>query len=125
LERNTVNGIRGPWILLDGFIEQSAANDPRTVFTFLRGLLIGKDKVSRLRHTVETTPYLGNDGIPGPYDDHYTFAGEIPWSRHFGSGLRRRNGTIIRNIQKAFSRHVRYSPSFRQEIELAKVDRRR
>jgi len=104
LKRTSIDGLRGRWILLNGFIEQTAPDDPRVVFTFLRGLLVPEDRVELLRQKVNRTQYPGNDAIPRPYEDHYTFAGEIPWSVNFGGGLRTRQGRARRNLQLAFER---------------------
>lgn len=38
-EIEEVDGIPGPWVLLDGFISQGSEEDPREVFTFLSGFL--------------------------------------------------------------------------------------
>ncbi len=100
LERQMVDGVRGPWVLLDGYINQKS--EPHEVFTFLRGLLVSPRNIDRLRRTFDATDYPGNRAIPEPYEDHYTFGGEIPWAQNFGSGLRRRDGRARRNIQSAF-----------------------
>ena len=104
LQRTSVDAIRGPWVLLNGFIEQTQADDPRVVFSFLRGLLIPNTRLPGLRQKLERTQYPGNDAIPRPYEDHYTFAGEIPWSLNFGRGLRSRSGKARRNVQLSFER---------------------
>lgn len=96
--------LRGPWVLLNGFIEQAAPDGARVVFTFLRGLLIPESRLQGLRETLERTEYPGNYAIPRPQEDHYTFAGEIPWSVKFGSGLRTQQGKALRNVQPAFER---------------------
>ncbi len=102
VERASINGLRGPWVLLDGFIEQSASRDPRTVFTFLRGLMLQPHLVDSLHQALEKTQYPGNHKIPEAYDDYYTFAGEIPWAKQFGADLRNARGRARRNLQKAF-----------------------
>ena len=66
-----VEGQKGPWVLLDGFIEQSSANDDRRVFTFLRGLLIEHEKVGDLLAAFEEIDYPGNMAIPEPEEDYY------------------------------------------------------
>jgi hypothetical protein len=104
LTRTSINRVRGPWVLINGFIEQQAQDDPRTVFSFLRGLLVTERRINRLRRTLDHAAYPGNDAIPRPYEDHYTFAAEIPWSPKFGAGLRTVSGRPIRNVQLAFER---------------------
>ncbi len=104
LQRTSVDGCRGPWLLLNGFVEQTATDEVRRVFSFLRGLLIPSERIQALRQILGQTEYPGNHAIPRPYEDHYTFAGEIPWSEHFGYALRTRRGRPRRNVQSAFRR---------------------
>lgn len=104
LRRTSADGVRGPWVLLNGFIEQTAPDDPRVVFSFLRGLLVPQTHLARLHQRLEEAQYPGNDAIPRPFEDHYTFAGEIPWSIRFGNGLRTTRGKARRNVQSAFGR---------------------
>lgn len=69
----------GPWILLDGFLEQTATND-RQVFTFLRGVLVKSKEVDRLRELFTNLDYPGNSAIPDAPEHYYTYAGEMPFS---------------------------------------------
>ncbi len=105
LHLKEVDGQDGPWVLLDGYIEQSSKDDPRCVFTFLRGLLVERGHVKKLLAAFKTVEYPGNMAIPEPTEDYYTYAGEIPWSPRFGSHLREQDGRVKRDIRKAFSRH--------------------
>ena len=107
LERPSINGLRGPWVLLEGFIEQCADEDPRRVFTFLRGLMLRPHLVESLHRALEQTQYPGNHKIPEASDDYFTFAGEIPWANQFGADLRDAKGRARRNLQKAFNRDMR------------------
>ena len=99
----SIDEIPGPWVLLDGFIEESA-DDPRRVFTFLRGLLVREQDIRSLRERLEEVEYPGRVDIPDGDGDVYTFAGEVPWSRRFGTHLRYSHGKAKRNIQRAFER---------------------
>ena len=105
LTRTSVDGIRGPWILLDGFLEQD--RDVRRVFTFLRGMLVTRDDVNALEQAFLRIPYPGNDAIPRFWEDHYTYGGEIPWSPRFAASLRRRNGSAKRHVERALGRWAR------------------
>lgn len=100
-----VDGQMGPWVLLDGFIEESSNNDERRVFTFLRGLLVEHDQVEKLLTAFNTVEYPGNLAMPEPLEDYYTYAGEIPWSPHFGKDLRGPDGKAKRDIKEAFALH--------------------
>ena len=74
-----VDGLSGPWIVLDGFLEQVAV-DGRQVFTFLRGLLVESGEVDLLRMLFSDLEYPGNDFIPDSPEEYYTYAGEMPLS---------------------------------------------
>jgi len=100
-----VDGQPGPWVLLDGYIEQSSKNDDRMIFTFLRGLLVEHDQIENLLATFKAVEYPGNMEIPEPLEEYYTYAGEIPWSPHFGKTIRESNGRAKRDIREAFVRY--------------------
>lgn len=105
LSRTSVDGIRGPWVLLDGFLEQD--RDVRRVFTFLRGMFVAPDDLDALKQAFLTIPYPGNDAIPRMWEDHYTYGGEIPWSSRFATSLRRQNGRAKRHVVRALGRWAR------------------
>ena len=104
LQLEEMDGQRGPWVLLEGYIEQSSKSDTRRVFTFLRGLLVKHKQAEKLLATFSTIKYPGNWAIPEPMEDYYTYAGEIPWSSRFGSDLRDSDGKAKRDVRKAFDR---------------------
>lgn len=79
LESPELDGIAGPWVLLDGFIEQSAKSDYRQVFSFLRGLLVDRADVEPLTKLFAGMEYPGNDAIPSSRESFYTYAGEMPF----------------------------------------------
>lgn len=105
LNLDEVDGQPGPWALLEGFVEQSAASDNRRVFTFLRGVFVRVDEVSELLAAFGSRDYPGNSAIPEPQDDHYTYAGEIPWSLRFGTALRDAKGEARPDQRDAFHYH--------------------
>jgi hypothetical protein len=102
LHCNEVDGQPGPWVLLNGYIQQSDVDDMRRVFTFLRGILISRNRLGKALASFDTIDYPGNDTIPAPSEDHYTFAGEIPWSSHFARGLRDTDGRSKQDVRGAF-----------------------
>jgi hypothetical protein len=79
LESSELDGIAGPWVLLDGFIEQNAKSDYRQVFSFLRGLLVDRADVEPLTKLFAGMKYPGNDAIPSCRESFYTYAGEMPF----------------------------------------------
>lgn len=80
LEIAEIDGLMGPWIVLDGFLEQNAPADDRQVFTFLRGVLVDSGEVDRLCTLFTGLEYPGNDAIPEAPGYYYTYAGEMPFS---------------------------------------------
>ena len=102
LKLEEIDGEPGPWLLLDGFIEQGQEGDDRLIFTFLRCLLAGPLELPRIFTEYDRRPYPGNGAIPDPISDYNTFAGEIPWSTRFAYPLRDENGVPERQIVRAF-----------------------
>ncbi len=87
LERDRVAEVDGPWVLLNGFIEERSKDADLGVFTFLRGLLLDEADTDRLERLFSDIKYPGNQAIPGSGSDYYTFAGEVPWSPRFANSL--------------------------------------
>lgn len=80
LELTEVDGMAGPWILLDGFLEQNALMDDRQVFTFLRGVFVDRKEIDPLCTMFRDLKYPGNSAIPDVTEEYYTYAGEMPFS---------------------------------------------
>jgi hypothetical protein len=80
LEIREIDDLAGPWVLLDGFLEQNAPADDRQVFTFLRGVLVDCGEVDRLCKLFTALEYPGNNAIPEEPSFYYTYAGEMPFS---------------------------------------------
>lgn len=79
LEIAEIDGLAGPWIVLDGFLEQNAPTDDRQVFTFLRGVIVDSEEVDRLCTLFNSLEYPGNDSISEAPSYYYTYAGEMPF----------------------------------------------
>lgn len=105
LQPAEIDGVPGPWVLLQGFIEEAAKTDNRRVFSFLRGIVVNRSSVSSVLNIFSSIEYPGNHAIPDPMEDHYIFAGEIPWSQQFATGLRDTNGNAVRDTREAFDYH--------------------
>lgn len=80
LEITEIDDLTGPWVVLDGFLEQNAPADDRRVFTFLRGVLVDSGEVNRLCTLFTGLEYPGNYAIPEEPSFYYTYAGEMPFS---------------------------------------------
>lgn len=92
LESSGLDGLPGPWVLLDGFIEQNAKGDYRQVFSFLRGLLVDRADVEPLTKLFAGMEYPGNDAIPASRESFYTYAGEMPLETAPGTSPRVETG---------------------------------
>jgi hypothetical protein len=102
LQLQEVDGVQGPWVVLDGFVQENAPKDHREVFTFIRGLLVDNNDLRRLRSKFYSIDYPGNHAIPDTITDPYLFAGEVPWSRIFGGYIRTKSGRARRDVREAF-----------------------
>jgi hypothetical protein len=80
LEIAEIDSLAGPWVLLDGFLEQNAPADDRQIFTFLRGVFVDSGEVDRLCTLFAGLEYPGNQAIPEEPGYYYTYAGEMPFS---------------------------------------------
>jgi hypothetical protein len=99
---NEIGGRHGPWVLLDGYTNHRGS-DKREIFAFIRGLLGTRRPLTRVRTNFLQIDYPGNHKIPDPGEDHYTYAGEVPWSPKFGVYLRKRTGTTRRQLVSVFN----------------------
>jgi len=68
-------------------------------------VFISEGHLDRLRELVEQDIYLGNEKIPEPPSDYYTYMGEIPWSTRYGPDIRNSRGDARRQIDQAFLRN--------------------
>jgi hypothetical protein len=107
----------GPWVLLNGFFQQAGSHDRETV-TFIRGLFLRREDITRIKEQVSEAEYLGNMQIPGPSEDYYTYAGEIPWSPSFGGDSRLASGRARRQVSPILERFSggRWTASGRVEV---------
>ncbi len=102
----SINGIAGPWVLLQGFIQRQDKALDREIFTFLRGLLVRRKDVSTLRDKFLQIEYPGNMEIPDGPSDYYLFAGEAGTSPRFAPELRAVDGRYRRYVVEAFAATV-------------------
>lgn len=99
-----IDGVAGgPWVLLNGFIQQAGSHD-REAFTFVRGLFMRQTNIPQVEEAMSTLDYLGNSRVPEPGDDYYTYAGEIPWSPLYAGDFRLASGRARRHISPMLER---------------------
>jgi hypothetical protein len=94
-------GDEGPWVLLHGYLEQTAKRDGRRIFTFVNGLLISPARLTTLAAAFDHVEFPGNSAIPDPQSHYYLYAGEIPWSRHY-KNVSRLTAKAPRDLGRAF-----------------------
>lgn len=85
LKIGKISGDKGPWVLLDGFFVQEDLEAKRDIFIFARGFFVSEAKKESLIGALKTLEYPGNNRLPEVKDDHYIFAGEIPWCDTFSN----------------------------------------
>ena len=118
LKMPEIDGEVGPWILLDGFIEETSNADDRQVFTFIRGVMVDIGQSDTLIEAFNSTEYPGNTAIPNVNERHYTFAGEMPFKTHPSQFLNSGNIATKDELHNAFSYHdgTNWKPGI--EVEL-------
>ena len=104
LQRDEIDGESGPWLLLEGYIEQNAPIDNRRVFTFLRGILVKCEHATELLAGFNAIEYPGNRAIPEPLKDYYTYAGRF----HGRNVLRRLSATPMARQNAIIELHLPY-----------------
>lgn len=103
-----LQGEEGPWVLLDGYINQEDLDFKRGLFVFPRSLLVKnrdiKDVVNYLRKQD-----LGGRWLPEIPSTSYVFAGEIPWCETFYyNGETELTFTICKKIEKVPGNEIRF-----------------
>ncbi|MCY3940576.1 MAG: hypothetical protein OXG29_05770 [Gammaproteobacteria bacterium] len=100
-----INGHRGDWVLVEGFIRGADENHDREIIAFLRGVFIARRDIHRLRAKFLAEEYPGNSKIPEGDTEYYLYAGEAGRRKNYARRLYRRNGRYIRQIDHAFDRY--------------------
>lgn len=101
LDRDEVDGVAGDWVLLDATIRDHGSNG-REVVSHVASVMASATNVGRLRAEFARGHSFGDQGIPEGGADYYTYLGEVPWSRHFGSDARTATGRPKKSTQRAF-----------------------
>lgn len=102
LRPTEVDGVSGPWVLLDGFVRQVGSSD-REVFSFLRSVLVRPRHLGRIERLVRSTEYLGNHKIPDGLENYYAYHGEVAWSSRFCPDVRTVRGRSRRDVRAIFN----------------------
>ncbi len=78
LEVDEIGQEQGPWVLLHGHVTQHDEQNRRHMFCFLQGALVDAAEAKEIDEVSGRTERISLDSLHTP-DDHYTYAGEIPW----------------------------------------------
>lgn len=100
-----INGHRGKWVLVEGFVQGVDNSHDREMFTFLRGVFVAKKNIDKLRSKFLAIDYPGNQTIPEGAEEHYLFAGEPSHRYNFARHLLQCNGNYRRQIVEAFDEY--------------------
>lgn len=104
LKRKDIDGKHGPWVMLDGYLNEAAITDDRELFTFIQGAFVAPTELSHLLQEFNNIDYPGNNQIPSGAERYYTYLGEMPFARDelpMGTG----NG-IADPPRDAFDRYI-------------------
>ena len=113
LESDAIGSQTGPWVLLEGFLEEDSKNDDRQAFTFLRGVFVAEKDIDKLARAYRAIDYPGNHAIPNLGEDYYTFAGEVAWSGRYANSQ-------FDPTRSGWSRHVATSFSLSKTRKVRK-----
>lgn len=102
-----INGQRGDWVLLQGFLRATSDSLDRELFAFMRGVFIDQKDLSRLKKKFLEVEYPGNDAIPEGATEHYLYAGEAGRRKNFARHLYAPNGRYRRQVEEAFDTYER------------------
>ena len=69
---------KGPWILIDGFVDHTNGN--KSIFLFFRGIIVKNSDLTRVSKAILDVEHPGNSYIPDSEEEYYSYAGEAPWS---------------------------------------------
>jgi hypothetical protein len=82
LRQDAILGESGPWIALDGYVDQHDEHRGRHVFAFVRSFLVSKKDAQTVLKCLGKQR-LGGRWLPEKPECRYTFAGEVPWCDTF------------------------------------------
>jgi len=98
---NDVDGERGDWVLLDANIHEGVP-DGREIRGEVRSMFVPVRSMSKVQAEIAAGRDLFDNGFVDLGSDYYTFHGEVPWSRAYGSDVRNASGKARRLNDRAF-----------------------
>ena len=120
-----LEGEKGPWVLLDGYINQEDLDFNRGVFIFPRGLLVKNQDIEDVADYLKKQ-YLGGRWVPEIPSTSYVFAGEIPWCETFfyngETELAFTTGKKVEKVPRNEIRFLKDGRKLKREEELRFLD---
>ena len=105
---NELQGEKGPWVLLDGYINQEDSDFNRGLFVFPRSLLVKNRDIENVVNYLKKQD-LGGRWVPEIPSTSYVFAGEIPWCEIFYfNGETELTFTLGKKIEKVPSNKINF-----------------
>lgn len=101
LRLSDVDGVAGDWVLLDAVMHEGSG-DGRELRGWVTSMFAPTRSIERLRREVESGRYIRDRAFPESGADYYTYHGEVPWSRAYGSDVRSERGRPRRLNDRAF-----------------------
>lgn len=101
-----INGHRGDWVLIDGYVNGDDHAHDRQLWGFLRGAFASRKNVETLRRKYDAVSFQGSDRIPEPSSEYYVYAAEPGHRSIYGHYLYQANGRYRRQTQRAFDTYV-------------------
>ncbi|HEY1137243.1 MAG TPA: hypothetical protein VGE64_07120 [Xanthomonadaceae bacterium] len=102
LEIDEINGLTGPWVLLNGFVRGVSDDKNVEIFSFLHGVFVKRSDVPNLNEKFFASDYPGNSQIQDAINVYYLYAGEAGRSPRYVPDLLCANGQYKRQMGVAF-----------------------
>jgi hypothetical protein len=119
-------GEDGPWVLIDGYIDQEDLDCKRGLFVFPRGLFVKRRDVKDVVNYLKKQD-LGGRWVPEIPSTSYVFAGEIPWSDTFHyNGETDMSFTTGKRIERVLQTDIKIlkdgkKPQGKEEIDILQM----
>ncbi|MCY3688684.1 MAG: hypothetical protein OXG90_06840 [Gammaproteobacteria bacterium] len=113
-----INGLKGEWLLVNGFIRRGDESHDREFFAFMRGVFIARRDVPSFKEKFLAAKDSGDSAVPKGATELYLYAGEAGRRNNYARHLYRRNDRYNRQIEEAFDQYqeMRHVPGIRVEI---------
>ena len=106
LKVDRLRGEEGPWVLLDGSLNQKDNQVSREMFTALQGLIVKSEESEEIVEMLKKQEKINRHTLSWCPEDHCTYAGEIPWCNTYPANdweeLRFETGVVLVPTEQQF-----------------------